>query len=166
MRMRRVVALLAPMVVAAALGGCRTAGMPMYPIRQYDGSQLITAEIIAQARSTNAWDLLREVGTQFRFGETPMGAPASLRTRRGRSSLVLREADIPVLIVDGVRMSDPFYLREIPTNILWSIRLLSGIDGATRYGLNAGAGVIIVTTQVPYEVLAPDPEVETADRRP
>ena len=159
MRLRGARILLCTLVAGA---GCHPPTVvSLQPVRQADGSRLISYDQIHRARATNAWDLLREVGTNMRFGESPMGQPVSLRTTRGRSSLVLREADVPVLIVDGVRMTDPFYLREIPTNILASIRLLSGIDGATYYGLNAGAGVIIVTTRIPFDPEEEDPEAET-----
>ena len=162
MRLRGAGLVLYPLLLSAAVSGCRTGGMGMQPVRQPDGSRLISTELILRARATNAWDLLREVGTNYRFSETPLGQPAALRTTRGKSSVYLREADIPLLIVDGVRMADPLYLREIPTTILSSIRLLSGIDGATRYGLNSGAGVIIVTTRVPeapFEEIEPDEPV-------
>jgi hypothetical protein len=45
-------------------------------------------------------------------------------------------------------MSDARYLRELPTSTVLSIQLLNGIDGTTYYGLNAGAGVILVTTKI------------------
>jgi hypothetical protein len=45
-------------------------------------------------------------------------------------------------------MTDPLYLRDIPTSTLLSIRMLNGIDGATYYGTNAGAGVILVSTRL------------------
>ena len=161
MRLRRAPVLLCSALVAAA--ACRTAGsVGMQPVRQPDGSRLIGYELIHRARATNAWDLLREVGTNLRFSETPLGQPAAVRTTRGKSSVYLRDADIPLLIVDGVRMFDPLYLREIPTSILVSIQLLSGIDGSTRYGLNSGAGVIIVTTRVPEDPYDED-EAEAGD---
>lgn len=160
MRLRGAGALLCTL---AAVAACHSPTVvSLSPVRQPDGSRLISYDQIHRARATNAWDLLREVGTNMRFAESPMGQPVSLRTTRGRSSLVLREADVPLLIVDGVRMTDPFYLRDIPTSILSSIRLLSGIDGATYYGLNAGAGVIVVTTRVPVDPdEEDDPEAET-----
>ena len=159
MRLRGRGVLLCTLVASAA---CHANGaLSLQPVRQPDGSRLISYDQIHRARATNAWDLLREVGTNMRFSETPIGQPVALRTTRGRSSLVLREADVPLLVVDGVRMTDPFYLRDIPTNILASIRLLNGIDGATYYGLNAGAGVIIVTTRIPVERQNQDPELES-----
>jgi hypothetical protein len=104
--------------------------------------------MIQQAHATNAWDLLVEMGTGYRIADTQLGGAKSIRNSRGKSSIVLREADIPLLVVDGVRMTDPLYLRDIPTSTLLSIRMLNGIDGATYYGTNAGAGVILVSTRL------------------
>lgn len=136
---------------AAVIGlcaACHRAGPALQPLRMADGSRWITPDIIAHATSTNAWDLLRECGAGYHVDETADGRAVRLGTRRGRSSLLLREGDMLLLVVDGVRMSDARYLRELPTSIVLSIQLLNGIDGTTYYGLNAGAGVILVTTKI------------------
>ena len=134
--------------VLALCAGCHRSGPPVHPLRMSDGSRWITPDIIAHATSTNAWDLLRECGAGYHIDESPDGRAVRLGTRRGRSSLLLKEGDMLLLVVDGVRMSDARYLRDIPTNTVLSIQLLSGIDGTTYYGLNAGAGVILVTTRI------------------
>ena len=136
------------LAVAALCAACHRAGPPLQPMRMADGSRWITPDIIAHATSTNAWDLLRECGAGYRVEESPDGRAVRLATRRGRSSLLLKEGDMLLLVVDGVRMSDARYLRDIPTNTILSIQLLNGIDGTTYYGLNAGAGVILVTTKI------------------
>ena len=136
--------LLAACVLAAACVG--HAARPS--LRQADGTRLITLDMIQQAHATNAWDLLVEMGTGYRIADTQLGGAKSIRNSRGKSSIVLREADTPLLVVDGVRMTDPLYLRDIPTSTLLSIRMLNGIDGATYYGTNAGAGVILVSTRL------------------
>lgn len=118
------------------------------PLRQPDGTRLITLDMIQQAHAANAWDLLTEMGAGYRLADTQLGGAKSIRSSRGKSSIYLREADIPLLVVDGVRMTDPLYLRDIPTTTLLSIRMLNGIDGATYYGTNAGAGVIVVSTRL------------------
>jgi hypothetical protein len=130
----------------ALAGAC--AGHARPPLRQPDGTRLITLDMIQQAHASNAWDLLVEMGTAYRISNTQLGGAQSIRNSRGKSSIFLREADTPLLILDGVRMSDPLYLRNIPTSTLLSIRMLNGIDGATYYGTNAGAGVIIVSTRL------------------
>jgi hypothetical protein len=136
------------MAVVALCAACHRSGPAIQPLRMADGSRWITPDIIARATSTNAWDLLRECGAGYHVDETPDGRAVRLGTRRGRSSLLLREGDMLLLVVDGVRMTDARYLRDIPTSMVLSIQLLNGIDGTTYYGLNAGAGVILVTTKI------------------
>jgi hypothetical protein len=136
------------LAVVAFCVACHRAGPALQPLRMSDGSRWITPDIIAHATSTNAWDLLRECGAGYHIDETPDGRAVRMESRRGRSSLLLKEGDMLLLVVDGVRMSDARYLRDIPTSTVLSIQLLNGIDGTTYYGLNAGAGVILVTTKI------------------
>jgi hypothetical protein len=139
--------LMRTIAVVALCAACHRAGPGLQPLRMSDGSRWITPDIIAHATSTNAWDLLRECGAGYHIDETPDGRAVRLSSRRGRSSLLLKEGDMLLLVVDGVRMSDARYLRDLPTADVLSIQLLNGIDGTTYYGLNAGAGVILVTTK-------------------
>jgi hypothetical protein len=131
-----------------AIAGACAGHAARAPLRQADGTRLITLDMIQQAHASNAWDLLVEMGTGYRIADTQLGDAKSIRNSRGKSSILLREADTPLLVLDGVRMTDPLYLRNIPTSTLLSIRMLNGIDGATYYGTNAGAGVIIVSTRL------------------
>jgi hypothetical protein len=134
--------------LVALCAACHRTGPALQPLRMPDGSRWITPDLIARATSSNAWDLLRECGAGYHIDETPDGRAVRLGSRRGRSSLLLKEGDMLLLVVDGVRMSDARFLREIPTSTVLSIQLLNGIDGTTYYGLNAGAGVILVTTKI------------------
>jgi len=65
--------------------------------------------------------------------------------RRGPSSIYLQ--DPPVVMIDGVRVSDLKALDQIPANTLFSILVLSGIEGTTYYGTNAVSGVIVIRTK-------------------
>jgi outer membrane cobalamin receptor len=135
-------------VVAGLCAACHGATTGLQPLRMGDGSRWITPDIIARATSTNAWDLLRECGAGYHIDETSDGRAVRIGSRRGRSSLLLKEGDMLLLVIDGVRMSDARYLRELPTSTVLSIQLLNGIDGTTYFGSNAGAGVILVTTKI------------------
>ena len=114
--------------------------------------RLITADQIRKTSATNAWEVLKNSASPLSLGERN-GEPTSVRSRRGRSSLVISQADVPILIVDGTRMNDFAMLRQIPAGSIESIRILSGIEGTTYQGTNAGGGVIIVATWA-----RPDPE--------
>jgi len=64
---------------------------------------------------------------------------------RGRSSMVL--PDQPVLELDGVTLVDFTPLFNMSAQDVEEIQVLSGIDGTTFYGTNAGAGVIRIRTK-------------------
>ena len=133
----------------AFLAACHNGAPALTPIHMNDGSRWITPDIIAHASSTNAWDLLRECNTGYRLVETSSGGAVKLATRRGRSSFLLQDADLILVVLDGTRLTDARYLRDIPTSTVLSIQMLNGIDGTTLFGTNAGAGVILVTTRIP-----------------
>ena len=137
------------LLIVACVAACHNGKPPLTPLHMNDGSRWITPDIIARASSTNAWDLLRECNTGYRLVETSSGAAVRLATRRGQSSFLLRDADVILVVLDGTRLTDARYLRDVPTSTVLSIQMLSGIDGTTLYGTNAGAGVILVTTRIP-----------------
>jgi len=107
---------------------------------------VITSDEIARSASTNAWDLLRDRARQYEFSEDQYGRPRAVRTRRGRSTINVASADVPLIIVDGARLTDLGALRDMPTASIQSVELLSGIGGTVSQGTNAGAGVIYIHT--------------------
>ncbi len=107
---------------------------------------LISADEIARSASTNAWDLLRSRARQYEFSEDQYGRPTLVRTRRGRSTINVASADIPLIIIDGARLTDLGVLRDLSTESIQSVELLSGIGGTVSQGTNAGAGVIYIHT--------------------
>jgi hypothetical protein len=107
---------------------------------------VITSEQIANSASTNAWDLLRNRARQYEFSEDQYGRPRAIRTRRGRSTISVASADVPLIIIDGARLTDLGALRDLSTQSIQSVELLSGIGGTVSQGTNAGAGVIYIHT--------------------
>jgi hypothetical protein len=107
---------------------------------------VITSDEIARSASTNAWDLLRSRARQYEFSEDQYGRPRAVRTRRGRSTINVASADIPLIIIDGARLTDLGVLRDLSTESIQSVELLSGIGGTVSQGTNAGAGVIYIHT--------------------
>jgi len=72
----------------------------------------------------------------------------SVRQARGRSSIINRNADRPVLLVDGTMMHDFDMLRRIEAANIEEIVFLSPGDATQRFGtLSSGAGAIIVVTR-------------------
>ena len=108
--------------------------------------RVITAEDIERSGATNAWDALRECGAPVSLREDWNGEPSQLQSRRGRSSIIIRHSDTPLVVVDGTRLVDFRSLKQIAAHSIFQIRILSGIEGTVYEGTNAGGGVIIVHT--------------------
>jgi outer membrane cobalamin receptor len=104
---------------------------------------MITGEQIRRSGATDAWEALRRTGTHLNMREGPTGQPSRL-SRRGPSSILL--SNEPLVVIDGARMIDFRTLRQVPAQIIASIRILSGHQGTTHYGTGAGNGVIVVET--------------------
>lgn len=146
----RRLATLTTLLLLGAAAACHPAPLAEGPTPNAGpgATRVLTAEMIRRYQSTNVWDLLRECNSGFRLTESGAGLPLALQSTRGPSSLVLRDSDVPVVILDGVRLTDPFVLRDLATSAVKSIRFLNGIDGTTFYGTNSGAGVIVVNTRL------------------
>jgi hypothetical protein len=80
----------------------------------------------------------------FLAQEDRNGQPSSLR-RRGRSSLYLDDA--PMVLLDGVRVPDFRSLDNIEAQSIAVIYIYDGVEGTTRFGTNAGTGVIYIKTK-------------------
>jgi outer membrane cobalamin receptor len=132
-------------VCAAALSGCATSGHR--PSEAAARPDVISADEIARSSSTNVWDLLRRRARQYNFAEDRYGRPRFITTKRGRSTIALAGSDIPLVMVDGARLTDLAALRDMPTDAVESIELQNGISGTSSHGTNACAGVIYIHTR-------------------
>jgi outer membrane cobalamin receptor len=128
----------------ASLQGCT----PPHFQSGADGNRVdvISAEEIARSPCTNAWDLLRRRARQYDFSEDQFGRPREIRTHRGRSTINLANADAPLVLIDGARVLDVAFLRDLATGSIQSVELLNGIRGTSSQGTNAAAGVIYIHT--------------------
>jgi len=109
-------------------------------------SSVITPEQISTWNALNALDAVQRAGMlSVRYAAD--GQPRGVATRRGPSSLVLRDSDVPGVIVDGARAVDAAILRDIPASAIASIELLGAADATTRYGTGLTAGAIVVRTR-------------------
>ncbi|HEU5211110.1 MAG TPA: TonB-dependent receptor plug domain-containing protein [Longimicrobiales bacterium] len=132
----------APGVLALTLVlGCSLNKSGNGAVAERDG-QLITAEQIRLSGASTGWDVLRRFGEHLSITDHERG-PVRV-TRRGRESIYIPEA--PMLLVDGVRVSSFRVLSQLPARDIESMRILTGSEGATRYGIHAASGVIIVET--------------------
>ena len=135
-----------PFVLFAAISivGCVSASHRS--TEQPARTQTISAEEIARSGYTNAWDLLRARARRYDFYEDRYGRPRGIKTRRGRSTVLMAGSDTPMIVVDGARLVDFTALRDMPTDAISSIELMDGISGTVDQGTGAAAGVIYIHT--------------------
>lgn len=105
---------------------------------------LITAAQIEASGARTAWEAVVYTVPYVVTDEDRNGNPVNMM-RRGRSSPTL--SDLPVVLVDNVRLPDFRVLDLMPAGEIESIQLLNGIDGTTFYGTDAGSGVIKIVTR-------------------
>lgn len=139
--------LLAVALVPLLLGACATSATPGGgdAAPGPEAGRVIDAEAIAESKAANAWEVLRDLAI-VNTTETPGKGIYRMRGRRGRSSLSLASSDIPLVVVDGVRVIELGTLRQIPANVIESVRVLSAIEGTRYVGTNATAGVVLIET--------------------
>ena len=130
---------------AIALTGCAYFRSSSPPAERAS-AQFITADEIARSGASNAWDLLRIRARAYEFTEDRYGRPRFIRTRRGRSTLSVAGADMPMIVIDGARLTDLVSLRDLSIGSIESVELLNGIAGTATQGTNASAGVIYIHT--------------------
>jgi outer membrane cobalamin receptor len=131
---------LALLGAACAHGGSKTDHAPLTP----DGQDIITEQEIASSGGRTAWEVLRRAAPYLNMAERGNGSPAVMR-RHGRSSILLNDA--PIVMVDGVRLSDFRNLDQIPASTIDHIVVMRGIDATTYYGTNAVGGVVLIVTK-------------------
>jgi hypothetical protein len=134
----------ARLLATVALAACVTSAVPRVEPRTTQ--EFITSDDIAKSAYSNAWDLLRGKARRYDFSEDVYGHPRAIRIRRGRSTINMAGSDTPMILVDGARVIDLGTLRDLPTNAIESIELMSGINGTASQGTNSSAGVILIHT--------------------
>ena len=135
---------LAGAALAASLSSCAPNAYQPANGRRAD---VITAEEIAHSSTTNVWDLLRKRARMYNYAEDRYGRPRFITTKRGASTIALAGSDMPLVLIDGARLSDVAALRDMPTDAVESIEIQGGIDGTSSQGTGAVAGVIYIHTK-------------------
>ncbi len=133
-----------PSVLAVVvLAACSVKPRPAGP--DPTAGQIITSERIAQSGASTMWDALQLNVKHSRFAEDGYRTPVRIQ-RRGASSILL--SDKTAIFVDHVRIHDLEMLQQWSARSIDRIQVLSGLDGTTYYGTNAGDGVILIFTKV------------------
>lgn len=94
------------------------------------------------------WDALVLNVKHTTFGVDGSGA-ATGASRRGASSISFQ--DRVAVFLDHQRIFNIDVLQQMPARSIDRIQILSGLDGTTYYGTNAGDGVIRIITKVGNE---------------
>lgn len=114
------------------LGACGTAGGTS--TRPKVDRSTLTAENLSRFPGRNLFDVIR----QERAHWLPTRGVSSLSSGGGADVVVYR---------DGVRLGGASYLTDIATEMIVSVRYLSGPEASSRYGLNHQRGAILVVTR-------------------
>lgn len=116
-------------LIAVMFAGCSSASGPRAPRADVN---VITAEEIAGAHQSDAYSLVQNL------------RPNWLRVR-GASSLA--NPEVVRVYLDGSLLGGTDYLRQIATQSINHLQYLSGVDATQRFGLDHGAGAILVSTR-------------------
>jgi hypothetical protein len=128
-----------------ALGGCRPVpGARVTPASTAGREIRITEEEIVRMSVPTAWDVVRLRAPRFNYGRDSGGQPARVMIQSQRS---IAADETPLLVVDGMRLADIGYLRQIPASQVRSIRILDSEAAEPLYGLAAAGGAIIVESK-------------------
>jgi outer membrane receptor for ferrienterochelin and colicin len=128
--------------VLVAFAGCSTFRTGEH--EEDDKGRIVTAEEIQATGASTIWEAIRSTVHFAMFSENWNGEPDRIRTR-GMSSFSLNE-DMKIYI-DGVKVIDIRDLDLLPADHIEYMRILSGLDGTTRYGTGSGDGVILIYTK-------------------
>jgi len=109
-------------------------------LRGAPGNRIISQEQIEKWNAVDALDVVQRGGMGYSV------AGSSLRTRRGEGSLLDRSAVVPLVFVDNIQASATM-LRNIPAHTIEHIEFVSALNASTRYGVNGGAGAVLVFTK-------------------
>lgn len=122
--------------ILALLLAAACAGAPALrprPDRSFAREAIGEAEIAA-SQATNMAEAIRLL------------RPTWLRSR-GPPSIRSSVSPYPVVYVDGIRVGESQWLREIPCASVAQVRFIGSADATTRWGAGHASGVIFVTTR-------------------
>lgn len=134
------------LIATAAVIACASTNFAPGPTTS-GGTMTITEAQIARTAATNAWDVLKADARRYTYHEDRLGRPLRISAQRGVSSMALTDADSPLVVIDGARVTDLNALADLPAGAIASIEILSGIRGTGSQGTNASAGVIYIHTR-------------------
>lgn len=133
------------MATASAMACASTHSLPNP--RTSGGAMTITEAEIARSGATTAWEVLKTSARRYTYMEDRLGRPLRISAQRGVSSIALNDADAPLVVIDGARVTDVIALAELSAGAIASVEIFSGLRGTGSQGTNASAGVIYIHTR-------------------
>ncbi len=136
----------AALLSLAALAACHQPATRSYTVPQTFGREtLITEDQIARMGVHTAWDVVRMRAPRFAANtDTTTGRATGVRIQEPHS---VNSDETPLLVVDGVKVSDLGYLHDIPATEVHAIHILGSDAAEPIYGLRAAGGAIVVETK-------------------
>jgi hypothetical protein len=129
------------LLAALALSACGSAVQGGDRSDAYEG-QRFTGDQVRRSGATNAWQALQQLASHMNLREDRAGRPSRV-TRRGQESVLLSEN--PIVVIDGA-VSEFRLLEQLPVRDVHEIRVLTGSQATTRFGMRAANGAIVVVT--------------------
>jgi hypothetical protein len=129
------------LLAALALTACGTTVQGGDHSGAYEG-QRFTGDQVRRSGAANAWQALQQLSSHLNLREDRAGRPARV-TRRGQESVLLSEN--PIVVIDGA-VSEFRLLEQLPVRDVHEIRVLTGSQATTRFGMRAANGAIVVVT--------------------
>jgi hypothetical protein len=127
------------MVLAISAAACAARAADGRPAPGRSGQTELSYEDIRNSPpARNLFDLINRERPHW-LNRRSMAMPTSSRTPSDGGDVVVYR--------DGIRMGGAVTLRDIPTDIVESVRFLSGSEAASRFGLNHQYGAILVLTR-------------------
>jgi hypothetical protein len=133
------------MLAVLAVGGCRPAPRAQAAAAPVAAREILIGEAdIARMGVTTAWDVVRLRAPRLSFARDASGATAGVRIQSQRS---INADETPLLVVDGMHVSDLGFLRDLPASEVHAIHILDSEAAEPLYGLVAAGGAIVVETK-------------------
>jgi hypothetical protein len=145
--MAAVVRLVGPLVALAALAvGCGPSPQVSHAAAPAAGRvTVITEAEIVRMGARTAWDAVRLKAPYLVFGTGEAGRPTDVRIQAPRSA---NADETPLLVIDGVQMTDLTYLNQLSATEVQTIWILDAEAAQPQYGLRAAGGAIVVRTRM------------------
>jgi len=133
------------MLGTIAIWSCRPVTRAGGSVAPVAGREIVITESeIARLSVPTAWDVVRLRAPRITYAQDSHGQPTQVMIQPKRS---INADETPLLVVDGMQMSDLGYLSSIPASDVHAIHILDSEAAEPLYGLRAAGGAIVVETK-------------------